>query len=382
MSRCSILLLATALDLAFAHGGMTTPLPRNSFGKPIHPQGKQALPPFYSNYYDDGCLVGCDSCRHHGADITNTTMNPWGPPLNVGCTVNGKPVGPGVYNISLPGADTLPDYARTWNRFGDKINANPLIGDWQKFQPWRAPGAAVIQDPCGLLCDHCTDPDDPSRPHLFNGSSLPPLPTPPTKWKAGGIAEAGWALMVNHGGGYQYRLCKKGNEMSESCFQAGALAFADNRTTIRYADGSAPEFTIPAVDVTTGVVPKGSTWRRDPIPACACDGGLACHYNGTSGRGQSLKWLESFHIPYSNKTDGPPGCVYGTMFEPAWPQGYGHIAERPDVVPPYGKQPKFNYEMVDQLKVPEEKGEYVLSWRWDTEQKSQVWSSCADVVIE
>ena len=76
----------------------------------------------------------------------------------------------------------------------------------------------------------------------------------------------------------QYRLCKKGHKMTEDCFRAGALNFADNVTTIRYTDGSAPEFTIPAVDVTEGVVPKGSTWRRDPIPACACDGGcrFAC----------------------------------------------------------------------------------------------------------
>ena len=33
-------------------------------------------------------------------------------------------------------------------------------------------------------------------------------------------------------------------------------------TTIRYPDGSAPDFTIPAVDVTEGVLPKGSTWVR------------------------------------------------------------------------------------------------------------------------
>eukprot|EP01052_Picozoa_sp_SAG31_P055636 SAG31_NODE_15473_length_753_cov_1.145260_3_plen_132_part_01 len=113
-------------------------------------------------------------------------------PYNVRCTVGGKKVGRGYDNITVPGANTLPDYARTWNRNATAVNVNPLIdGDWGKFQPWRAPGASKIQDPCGVLCDHCTDPDDPSRPPLFNGSDLPPLKAPPTKWKAGGVAEAG-----------------------------------------------------------------------------------------------------------------------------------------------------------------------------------------------
>ena len=168
---------------------------------------------------------------------------------------------------------------------------------------------------------------------------------------------------------------------AEACFQAGVLDFADNKTTIRYVDGSAPEFSIPAVDVSgDAVVPRGSTWRRDPIPACACDAGLNCHNGGGSSRRQTYKWLLEWNAPYSNRTDGPPGCVHGTMFEPAWPNGYGHIALRPDEGG--GKTPDFNYEMVDRVRVPADaKGEYVLSWRWDTEQKSQVWSSCADIVI-
>ena len=69
------------------------------------------------------------------------------------------------------------------------------------------------------------------------------------------------------------------------------------------------------------------------------------------------------------------------MFEPPWPQGYGYESERLDAGEGALKSPKFNYEMVDRLKVPKETGEYVLSWRWDTEQKQQVWSACADIVI-
>ena len=153
------------------------------------------------------------------------------------------------------------------------------------------------------------------------------------------------------------RLCKKGRAMTEACFQAGALAFADNVTTIRYGDGTTrralsrgatprdpagcalaaaaahtspilaserSDFTIPAVDVDgDAVVPKGSTWRRDPIPACACDSGLDCRHAST-GRGQSLKWLEAFFVPYSNRTDGvrtphsyPPRASRLAMASPA-----------------------------------------------------------------
>ena len=42
------------------------------------------------------------------------------------------------------------------------------------------------------------------------------------------------------------------------------------------------------------------------------------------------------------------------MFEPPWPTGYGHIAERADEGG--GRSPKFDYEMVDRVRVPEEKG--------------------------
>ena len=172
--------------VAEAHGGLTTPLPRNSFNLPLHPEQPGKFGGM-TNYYDDGCVPGCDSCLHHGAtgaypsgadgcallkggcDLDeNNATNPWAAPYNVRCAVDGKPVGRGIYDITVPGSNTLPDAARTWNRNADEFNINPLIGDWGKFQPWRAPGGAKIGDPCGMLCDHCHDPDDPDRPALFN----------------------------------------------------------------------------------------------------------------------------------------------------------------------------------------------------------------------
>jgi hypothetical protein len=136
-------------------------------------------------------------------------------------------------------------------------------------------------------------------------------------------------VAATDGGGYQYRFCKKGQPMTEACFQQGVLEFATKTTTIRYTDGSAPEFSIPSMDVTEGVVPAGSTWRRDPIPACGCDSGCSCRHDspgGRGGRGQAMEaWMVAFNVPYSNRTDGPPGCRHGTMFEPPWPQGVSDL---------------------------------------------------------
>ena len=37
----------------------------------------------------------------------------------------------------------------------------------------------------------------------------------------------------------------------------------------------------------------------------------------------------------------------------------------------------------DTLRIPEtvKPGEYVLGWRWDSEQTTQVWGACADITI-
>ena len=37
--------------------------------------------------------------------------------------------------------------------------------------------------------------------------------------------------------------------------------------------------------------------------------------------------------------------------------------------------------IVDRVRAPAAKGDYVLRWRWDAEQTSQVWSSCADITV-
>ena len=42
-----------------------------------------------------------------------------------------------------------------------------------------------------------------------------------------------------------------------------------------------------------------------------------------------------------------------------------------------------DFSIVDQVVVPEDldTGHYLLSWRWDCEQTTQIWQNCADVMV-
>ena len=44
-----------------------------------------------------------------------------------------------------------------------------------------------------------------------------------TTWRQGGIEKVGWGILANHGGGYSYRLCKAGEQLTEECFQKTPL---------------------------------------------------------------------------------------------------------------------------------------------------------------
>jgi hypothetical protein len=42
-----------------------------------------------------------------------------------------------------------------------------------------------------------------------------------------------------------------------------------------------------------------------------------------------------------------------------------------------------DFSIVDRVVVPEDldTGHYLLSWRWDCEQTTQIWQNCADVMV-
>ena len=147
--------------------------------------------------------VGCNG----GGDVCTTGGGPYGggngyvTPYSMACSVDGTAVGPGM-DVHIPGADTLPPEARTWN-----IGNKSKMGDWTKFMPWRAPGSVASRDPCGVGAGHTIASSGRRAPGAptGNGSSLPALANNHTTWKAGATAEVAFGLYVNHGGGYQYR---------------------------------------------------------------------------------------------------------------------------------------------------------------------------------
>merc|ERR1719512_619720 len=108
-----------------------------------------------------------------------------------------------------PQEPTLPKQFRTWN-----IEGKSGQGDWGMYMPWRSPGSSMPLNSCGVASGF-------SKPNPYNqptpsghrpgdgGSHLPPLAGQAENWQAGGVANVSFGLMVNHGGGYQYRLCPK-----------------------------------------------------------------------------------------------------------------------------------------------------------------------------
>jgi hypothetical protein len=120
-----------------------------------------------------------------------------------------------------------------------------------------------------------------------------------------------------------------------------------------------------------------------PSAACNCDLGIqgAC--------GSPKFGVNNQTIPYWIDPEAPkktPRCPTGVQFPPAWPQGYGYGTEVSagtvgmgcdccatltvdrcceQWFAPGGGWGKADgmYSLVDNIRVPEQKGEYVLAWR-------------------
>ncbi len=358
--------------LALGHASMSLPPPRGMHGKPIECVEKKGYKWCDAGcteqnclWYAVGCMVGCDSCSLEGKEM-------WPTPAHVSCKRNGTAVPPGKTPFPVP--RTVPAAARTWN-----IETKSPAGDFTAYMPWSSPGASPVVDPCGVASGFGSGA--PKYVHAPKGykvgdlgsAVLKPLPGNKTIVKAGGTLEAAFGFQVNHGGGYQYRLCPSNSnaKLTEECFQMHPLDFATANHTIRWVDGSKKEIVIPAMTITEGTTPKGSEWRRIPFPACNCDLGENCYFKeGDDAVEEVEKKKGGAESAYEQQPNAPKRCPTGTQFPVPAEDLYGYGDVPPVLV-------------VDTLKVPAhfEEGDYVLSWRWDCEQTPQIWNTCADVTV-
>lgn len=288
--------------------------------------------------------------------------------------------------------------------------------DWSRRMPWRAPGTApVLGSGCGLAGgNELPIPNGGNAPagvkQGLDGLELPE--TAPTVWNKGDVVEVAWAIMANHGGGYSWRLCNKRNNISEECFQQQVLRFAGNVSWLQYSDRipnregyiTLPRFELPLVTVSEHTFPPGSEWARNPVPSCAyCDqtkcgarlpnmtewfephqGGPGDHTKYVGGE----EWWKQEQCAQDcsgfSLMTCPPGM---TQFPEPLPGissylGTLMIDMHTNPISSIGIE-GLPYSIVDKVIIPADiaSGDYLLSWRWDSEQSPQIWQNCADVQI-
>ena len=303
-------------------------------------------------------------------------------------------------------------------------NITGLPRDFFATSPWRAPGTApVLGSGCGVGGGSIGDifmnggwlGKSSPYPQGMDGAKLPKTAAPAEVWTRGGTAEVAFALVANHGGGYSYRLCPADGEVNEKCFQAHQLDFAGKGSEIVYTNGT--RTAIPRRTTREGTFPAGSEWARNPVPSCRnCDSvfdqcgaplpmvpGPIKNFSDVTDPvwvwERQVACMSKCITPFLETGDDDDGhgvinrCKGQTQFpEPApgisgwggstlpypnwWPYPSADTVNAPD---DYG----WKWSVADKVAVPRDlkPGNYLLSWRWDSEASTQVWQNCADVTL-
>ena len=238
--------------------------------------------------------------------------------------------------------------------------------DFYQFAPWRAPGSAPVLDSCGVAggvkagqpaAAAGGDYQNTSKARRSDLGSLLPRAPSGTVWKAGSVVEVAWTRKAWHGGGYQYRLCAANRTLDEACFQETALPFAERMSVLRWGGVGGKQHVFNATDVSVGTLPVGSTWRRSPLPRGPWD----WHTYGPSPS------------PVCEET---PACK-AQQFHPQPPGHSRDEGASPCRCSGSGVGDLYSLEVVDRLQLPRAlaQGDWVLGWRWDCEESTQV-SEC------
>jgi len=336
-----LLLFPALLVVVNGHGVLYEPPSRNAAGNWMLGPG---CPGGSCLWFNQGCSIGCPNATGNGTvfPAVPDCKNPDNPTI-------------GRFNASLRTVFSIPEV------------------DWTKWHPWRKPGSAPIENPCGLAGGWYTEgvPGNggdapPGTPQGFKGTDIKPL-FKETVWVAGKTTEVAWGVYANHGGGYSYRLCPAGREPTEKCFQEHPLTLLGDKQWLQWGYGRDVNnrSEIPAVRITEGTVPTGSQWTRNPIPACA-------------GVEDAIS-LGAFNTPCTKPQFPPP--VKGVF-------GFGggscgSSLPGTQCTPSQFEKQSFDFGIVDKVQIPDlPEGRYILSFRWESEQTPQVWNSCGDITIK
>ena len=389
MLSCKLLVLASTAALVAGHASLVMPPPRNAIDSelaPWHNTTKKTVAktdwiqpydcsctngtePFCNSgqacfWFSQGCTIGCSKCDGRGSRIPKWDHCPL---ESIKPTVNDAKYR-SLNQLAEPGSDEDIFY----------------------YNPWRAPGRAPVFDACGKAggSDEAAFNAGGYNTTVFAKQGdlgsvvLKPRPTG-TVWHRGRTARGRWQYTASHGGGYQYRLCKADQPLTEACFQATPLKFATpDRHSVVFANRT--------VSINATLVPDSVTgtgdWMRNPIPSYASDG-VACDRVVPAGEHCDFKCPGCGAPTYA--ADGACPCKCAESYPQYFPSGTAYVGAdktlMPDPLPNFHSGDQYHaYTVEDELIVPNDipAGEYVLGWRWDCEQTTQIWSSCADITIE
>mmetsp|Transcript_19480 Transcript_19480/g.58033 ORF Transcript_19480/g.58033 Transcript_19480/m.58033 type:complete len:397 (+) Transcript_19480:2-1192(+) len=317
-------------------------------------------------WFSNGCAIGCDACDGNTRGPIPKFRCKAGSGTSANCEVEPIPgatipMGPKAPVCSNPLNATVCDpKQRTVNTGAECGSAD----DYFFYSPWRRPGSAPVIDACGTAGGRIPGQGDGGFGAQYTntthakvgdlGSKLPHMPSG-VEWKAGAVVEVAWTLQANHGGGYSYRLCPVGENLTEACFQKTPLDFV-GKSSLRWGGSGGEQLFFDAVIVSEGTSPAGSMWAKNPVPRAWRD------HAGNWGQGSNqFQTGEGFD----------PVCVDNGIDK----QGNGRSCT--------SEWGPYNMEIVDQVQIPSDlkPGAYVLGWRWDCEESNQIWQSCSDVTV-
>lgn len=192
-------------------------------------------------WFSQGCTIGCDNCTGIGS---HSSVSLCADPKN-------------------GGKATLPKSAWTMNRGAREGSVN----DTYRFNPWRAPGAAPVNDVCGMAGGTLPQHYGPGEAVFANntfasmgdlGSKVLKSAPSGTVWTVGTSVRVAWGIRYNHGGGYSYRLCSAKEALTEECMMKTPLEFERGAQALQWNNGTT--LPINGTFVDTGTTPPGSTW--------------------------------------------------------------------------------------------------------------------------